>query len=145
MPDITLLTTMGLVHDTAGLNWGSNLRNHTRPYDAYIPIHIGTIRKYPNLFRPKLTRQTIINFRWDDGVIMQGLFEGNLTDVTTGNLYPKQISSYQHKDIMGKYFRRRLGLANNIKITMQHLLNYGRTTVTIDRIDSRNYSLDFHV
>jgi hypothetical protein len=145
MPDITLLTTKGQVHRTAGLNWGSNSRNHTRPIDAYIPIHIDTIRRNPGLFYPKLPQQTIINFHWDDGVVMQGLFEGNLPDARTGDIYPKQISSHPHKDILGKYFRSRLGLANNVLITLQDLQNYGRTTVTITRIDNNNYTLDFHV
>lgn len=145
MPDITLLNTKGQVHRTAGLNWGSNLNNHTRPIDAYIPIHIATIRNNPGLFRPKTTRQIVINFHWDDGTVMQGLFEGNLPDSRSNQVFPKQLSSHPHKDTLGRYFRKRLGLANNAVITLQHLLDYGRTTVTIDRIDATNYSLDFHV
>lgn len=145
MPDITLLTTTGQVHAAAGLNWGSNPNNHTRPIDAYIPIHIATIRRYPELFSPKSPNQTIINFHWDDGVIMPVLFEGSILDVITGNVYPKQISSYPHKDIMGRYFRNRLGIDLNARVTLQHLLNYGRTTVKITRIDPIHYSLDFHV
>lgn len=145
MPNITLLTTKGQVHTAGGLNWGSNPNNHTRPIDSYIPIHIGTIRRYPNLFTPKGTTQTVINFHWDDGTIMHGLFEGNLPDSTTGLIYPKQISSHPHKDTLGRYLRSRLGLATNTIITLQHLQNYGRTTVTIQRIDTTNYSLDFHV
>lgn len=145
MPDITLLTTRGQIHRTAGLNWGSNTRNHTRPFDAYIPIHINTIRINPGLFSPKLPVQNMINFHWDDGVIMPGLFEGNLHDGRTGNIYPKQISSHPHKDTMGRYFRQKLNIAFNQRITLQDLINYGRTTVTITRIDDSNYSLDFHV
>jgi hypothetical protein len=145
MPNITLLTATGQVHQIAGLNWGFNLQNHTRPVDAYIPIHINTIRTNPGLFRPKTARQSIINFHWDDGIVMQGLFEGNLPDARTGLVYPKQISSHPHKDIMGRYFRRRLSIANNVRITLQDLQNYGRTTVTIDRIDASNYNLDFDI
>ncbi|WP_428657698.1 hypothetical protein [Runella sp.] len=145
MPDITLLTKTGQVHGTAGLNWGSNLMNHTRPYDAYIPIHIRTIRNNPGLFSPKSPQQTVITFHWDDGVVMQGLFEGNLPDKITGNLYPKQISSHPHKDTLGIYFRNRLGLAPNHRINLGDLITYGRTTVTINRIDDTNYSLDFHI
>lgn len=145
MPDITLLTTRGQVHSTAGLNWGFNPLNHTRPVDAYIPIHIDTIRNNPGLFRPKTARQTIVNLHWDDGVVMPCLFEGNMTDVITGNVYPKQISSAHHKDILGIYLRRRLGIANNVRVTLQDLHNYGRTTVTIHRIDAANYTVDFHV
>ena len=145
MPDITLLTTRGDVHDFAGLNWGLNPRNHTRPLDAYIPIHIAAIRNNPGLFRPKTRTQTIINFRWDDGTRMQGLFEGTQTDRATGRIYPKQISSSPNKDTLGKYFRRRLGITTGRKILLQNLHNYGRTTVTITRIDASNYHLVFHV
>ena len=140
MPDITLLTKTGRIHRTGGLNWGSNALNHTRPYDSYIPIHIGSIRANPGLFARKQARQVTITFHWDDGTTMQGIFEGNGPDG-----YPKQISSWPSKDILGRYFRNRLGLANNRRISMQDLNNYGRTTVTINRIDARNYSLDFHV
>lgn len=136
--DITLLTKTGNMHRAGGLNWGSNAQNHTRPYDSYIPIHIGTIRTNPGLFYPKPANQQVVNFHWDDGVIMQGLFEGN-----GPNGYPKQISSTPHKDTLGKYFRTRLGLPHNQRITMQDLQNYGRTTVTIERIDNLNYNLDF--
>jgi hypothetical protein len=145
MPEITLLTATGQMHRTGGLNWGSNALNHTRPYDTYIPIHIGTIRANPGLFYPKPAVQQIINFHWDDGTIMQGLFEGNLPDIQTGLVYPKQISSTPHKDTLGRYLRNRLGLPANRRIAMNDLINYGRTTVTIEKIDDLNYSLDFSV
>ncbi|WP_282044393.1 restriction endonuclease PLD domain-containing protein [Winogradskyella flava] len=140
MPDITLLTRDGLMHRTGGLNWGSNALNHTRPYDSYIPIHIGTIRSNPGLFYRKPAVQQVVNFHWDDGVVMQGLFEGNGPDG-----YPKQISSTPNKDILGRYFRGRLGLPITRRISLNNLISYGRTTVTIERIDDLNYSLDFSV
>ncbi|MCK5028142.1 MAG: NgoFVII family restriction endonuclease [Bacteroidales bacterium] len=140
MPDITLLDANGNVHEIAGLNWGSNLQNHTTPIDAYIPIHIETIRRNPGLFDKKGPQQTIITLHWDDRTEMQVLFEGNGTDD-----YPKQISSHPYKNTMGAYLRQRIGVANNEIITMDHLNNYGRTTVTIQRIDATNYNIDFHV
>jgi len=140
MPEITLLSKAGAMHTTAGLNWGSNALNHTRAYDSYIPLHIETIRSYPNIFDKKPANPEIINFHWDDGTVMPGLFEGNGPDG-----YPKQISSHPHKDIMGKYFRQRLNLPSNRRISLQDLNNYGRTTVTIERIDRLNYRLDFSV
>lgn len=140
MPEITLLTRNGQMHSAGGLNWGGNALNHTRPYDSYIPIHIGTIRANPGLFYPKPIVQQLINFHWDDGTVMQGLFEGN-----GPNNYPKQISSTPHKDILGRYFRTRLGLPITRRISIDDLINYGRTTVTIERIDNFNYTLDFSV
>lgn len=140
MPEITLLTEQGEMHNAAGLNWGSNALNHTRPYDSYIPIHINTINANPGLFYHKPAVQQIVTFQWDDGVVMEGLFEGNGTQG-----YPKQISSTPHKDTLGKYFRQRLGLPENRRISMEDLENYGRTTVTLERIDDLNYTLDFSV
>lgn len=140
MPNFTLLTKKGEMHGTGGLNWGSNAINHTRPYDSYIPVHIADVRANPGLIDRKHPNQITINFHWDDGTIMQGIFEGNGSDG-----YPKQISSRPSKDVLGKYFRKRLGLPHNRRITLQDLVNYGRTTVTIIRIDVSNYSLDFHV
>jgi len=115
MPYITLLTTRGQVHDFAGLNWGLNPKNHIRPLDAYIPIHIDAIRNNSDLFPTKTRTQTIINFRWDDGTRMQGLFEGTQIDRATGRIYPKQISSSPNKDTLGKYFRRRIGISTGRK------------------------------
>lgn len=138
--NITLLTENGQMHRTGGLNWGANVLNHTRPYDSYIPIHIGTIRANPGLFYQKPNVQQVVNFHWDDGTIMQGLFEGNGSDG-----FPKQISSTPNKDTLGIYFRSRLGMPSNRRILLQDLINYGRTTVTIERIDDLNYQLDFSV
>lgn len=80
MPDITLLSSNGKVHKKAGLNWGSNPNNHTTPIDAYIPIHIKTVRNNPGLFDKKGVNQTVITLHWDDGTNMDVLFEGNGAD-----------------------------------------------------------------
>lgn len=140
MPEITLLTADGKMHHTAGLNWGSNALNHTRPYDSYIPIHIDTVDAHPGLFYPKPVVQQVITFHWDDGTVMHGLFEGN-----GSRGYPKQIASTPSKDILGKYLRARLGLPANRRISIDDLNAYGRTTVTIERIDDLNYTLDFSI
>ncbi len=139
-PELTLLTARGKMHTAGGLNWGSNALNHTRPYDSYIPIHIDFIKANPGLIDKKYVHQQIVNFHWDDGTDMEVLFEGNGSDG-----YPKQIASAHHKDILGKYFRRRLGLPANRRIEKEDLINYGRTTVTIQRVDASNYNVDFSV
>ncbi len=142
---LTLLTTSGTIHHTAGLNWGSNPNNHTRPLDAYIPIHIGSIRKYHPLFAPKSPVQVVQTLTWDDGTVMQALFEGNITDSRTGLVYPKQIGSTPNKNTMGQYFRGRLGVGPAHFITLQDLHNYGRTDVDITATGPNQYFVDFHV
>jgi hypothetical protein len=140
MPDITLLDAEGNIHETAGINWGTNLQNHTTPIDAYIPINIAEVRQNPGLFDLKGPQQVIVTLHWDDGEIMTAQFEGN----SVGE-YPKQLASTPHKNTMGAYLRRRFGIANNEIFTMEHLDNYGRRTVTIERIDATNYSMDISI
>ncbi len=61
---------------------------------------------------------------------MQGIFGGNGSDG-----YPKQLEFIPHKDILGRYFRN-MGLPNNRRISLEDLNNYGRTTVTLERINA---------
>ena len=143
MPILTLLTTRGQIHQAGGLNWGLNIRNHTRPFDAYIPIHIGTVRNNPGFFPPKQQRQQQLTFEWDDGTVMTGQFEGSQTDRNTGIVYPKQISSTPHKDILGIYLRNRLGVRGNRAITLADLARHGRSHVEMTRIGRNRYRLDF--
>lgn len=140
---LTLLTTKGQMHRAGGLNWGLNLANHTRRFDAYIPIHIGPIRQNPGFFPPKANPNPVLNFTWDDGTVMQGKFEGTQTDSRTGIDYPKNLSSYPNKDIMGLYLRRRLGINGPVAITIADLQRHGRTNVEILHLGGNNYSIDF--
>lgn len=142
MPLFTLLTATGLVHKTAGLNWGSNSKNHTRVFDAYIPLHIKTIRNNPG-FIPAKSSVNIIDIVWDDGFKMKGLFEGNIIDSKTGILYPKQISSYPNKDILGKYLRKRLSVVGTRPIIMADLAKYGRTHIEIIYLGKNQYRFNF--
>jgi len=144
MPLLSLLQDDGQIHQTAGLNWGSNSNNHTRRYDAYIPIKAADIRRNPDYYPPKQDLQSI-NLIWDDGVVMTGLLEGTYNDPNDGLEYPKQISSHPHKDTLGRYFRGRLGIIGNRPISKQDLINYGRTNVEITRIDETNYHLNFSI
>ena len=139
----TLLTTKGLVHKVGGLNWGSNSTNHTRLLDAYIPIHASTIKTNIGLIPQKNAFQHVV-LHWDDGIIMDGLFEGTYIERSTGLIYPKQISSFPHKNTLGIYFRRRLGIVGNRPIIMADLNAYRRSHVDIIHLGANNYSIDFH-
>lgn len=141
----TLLTTKGAVHSVGGLNWGSNSTNHTRILDAYIPIHLETTSRYAGFVTLKSTNQNqnLINVTGDDGIVMQCRFEGNITDKINGNKYPKQISSYPHKDTLGIYFRRRLNVLGTRPVVMRDLITYGRTDVEITHLGANNYNFNF--
>jgi hypothetical protein len=142
MPLQTLLTTKGLVHTVGGLNWGANAANHTRILDAYIPVHARTINTNIGLIPSKAAMQNIV-VTWDDGTVMNCLFEGTYVNRATGVIYPKQISSAPHKNILGIYLRGRLGVVGNRPIVMNDLTAYGRTNVNIIYHGGNQYSIDF--
>lgn len=153
---LTLLGRDGEVQNAAGLNWGQNPENHTRPNDAYIKIRTEDIRRFPDLFPPKqinpmrdgaLGRRQrhndAIEIIWDDGITMEGLLEANQT--INGIIYPKQISSFPIKSQMGEYFRTRLGVPFGQPVRKHHLVRYGRTDVTVSKISECIYKFDFSV
>lgn len=147
MPILTLLTADGKrVHDAAGLNWGFSKVAHVCKNDAYIPLHIKTIRKNYAFFNARnRTNNTPLVFEWDDGVTMTGLFEGTIPDNVTSQVYPKQISSHPQKDTLGIYIRKRIGVPLNTMVTLDDLQRYGRTDVEIKHLGGNRYSLDFHI
>lgn len=146
MAKLTLLTTKGDVHNAGGVNWGANPANHTTPLDAYIPLHIKTIRSNPGLIPPKQRGGHRIRIVWDDGIVMNCLFEGNIEDKQTGVMYAKQISSTPQKNTLGRYLRDRMGLGLTHFITLADLQHYGRTDIdlTFDPV-TNVYLADFHV
>lgn len=131
MPKLTLLTSAGNIHNTGGLNWGSNLKNHTRKYDAYIPIHLKTVRANPGFFNPKTTPNPVVQFVWDDGTVMHYKFEGTMFDNWSALNYPKQISPFPHKDELGRYLRKRIGIKGTRSVMKQDLTNYGRYDIDL--------------
>lgn|SRR5690606_6724175 len=145
MAKLTLLTTKGDVHNAGGVNWGANPANHTTPLDAYIPLHIGTIRNNPGLIPAKRQGGHHIKITWDDGVVMNCLLEGNLPDSKSGVAYAKQISSTPHKNTLGRYLRSRMGLGATHFITLRDLQRYGRTDIDLILVAPDHYTADFHV
>ena len=139
---------------TSGLNWGQNPNNHTRPNDAYIAIRTSHVRDCADLFPPKQSysldtrgrpqrHNDSVEIIWDDGVSMEGLFEGSQS---VGDLiYPKQISSFPVKSELGEYFRSRLGVPSGQPVRRHHLDAYGRTDVAVSLISEGVYKFDFSV
>jgi hypothetical protein len=153
---LSLVAKNGEVQNAAGLNWGQNPKNHTKPNDAYIKIRASDIRSHPDFFPPKLI--TPINadkrgkkFRhndpieiiWDDGITMEGLLEA--TQTINGIKYPKQISSFPIKSEMGEYLRHRLNVPLGQPVKRFHLDRYGRTDITVTKINEGLYKFDFSV
>lgn len=153
---LTLLARDGEVQNAAGLNWGQNPKNHTKPNDAYIKIRVEDIRQFPELFPPKQINPLHLDPRgriqrhnesieiiWDDGISMEGLLEGSqpIDDV----IYPKQISSFPAKSELGEYLRWRIGVPLGQPVRRFHLEKYGRTDISIEKIGEGIYRFDFSV
>jgi hypothetical protein len=153
---LTLLGRDGEVQNAAGLNWGQNPKNHTRPNDAYIKIRTEDIRSYPELFPPKQINPLQLDSRgreqrhndaveiiWDDAISMEGLLEG--TQEIDGVIFPKQLSSFPVKSELGEYMRKRIGVPLGQPVRRIHLERYGRTDITVEKIGEGIYRFDFSV
>ena len=128
------------VQRQAGLNWGFSNGNVCTA-DAYIALNKDFFRQNPNFFPPRSSTITVL---WDDGTRMTCLLEGS--QEVEGLEYPKQLSTYNDKSLLGVYLRTRLGVSNTHLITRNDLRNYGREDINI-YYDERNnvYHFDFSV
>ena len=137
MPNLELYSVRdGIVPTQSGLNW-CFADAHVNTEDAYIALTTAFFRNNPNFFPPQ---GTIINVEWDDGVKMSCLLEG--TQIINETIYPKQISSYNDKSIIGHYLRTRLNVGPEHLITMADLTRYGRNYVEVTNLGN-SYSFDF--
>lgn len=152
---MSLLDRGGNIHQKSGLNWMFS-EGHVSYNDAYITIKKDYIRQYPTLFPPKQDFTTmsniggrknrhndIVEIIWDDGFTMDALLEGSQEEY--GVKYPKQISSFPRKNILGEYIRHRLNIPSGEFITKEDLLRYGRTDIDVSLLNESVYYFDFSV
>jgi hypothetical protein len=117
------------VHGSSGLNWGQRDRRELN--QAYIPVASEIHRENPDFFPDLKVEFTIIT---DDGesfvcvVAQQG---------------KKAIQTTHDNSILGRYFRRRLGVPLGDKVKKEHLDRYGRDSVTIYKMNDDTYYMDF--
>lgn len=129
---LPLLDRTNNVHKRAGLNWGQ--RPNRERNQAYIPIprHIGR----SDFFPPK---KEVFTLMTDDGYVMQCVAQGNKeTDPI-----PKQLTTTNNNSEMGRYFRKRLGVPEGGFITKANLDTYGRSHVTVYKLDDGTYYMEF--
>jgi len=128
------------VQRQAGLNWRFS-KGNVCTADAYIALNKDFFIENLNFFPP---RRSMITVMWDDGARMTCLLEGS--QEVDGIEYPKQLSTYNDKSILGVYLRTRLGVSDIHLITRNDLRNYGREDINI-YYDERNniYHFDFSV
>lgn len=138
MPNLELYSVRdGCVQQQVGLNWCFSV-GHVSTEDAYIALTTNFFRENPDFF-PE--HGSIIVTRWDDGEIIECSIEGTqkIDDIT----FPKQISSYGDKSILGNYLRRRLVVSNTHRIDMEDLENYGKDYIEVTSSGNNEYYFDF--
>lgn len=126
---ISLLDRTGQVAPRSGLNWGQRPEQKRDPNQAYIrvPATIGRSDFFP------LTKQHFTMLTDDNKTLV----------CTIAQQGRKAIHSTLKNSDMGRYFRTRMGLRSGVFVTAKDLVQYGRTTVDIYKIDSETYYMDF--
>lgn len=119
------------IQEKAGLNWGQ--RDGREPNQAYIKVPSSVHSQDPEFFPPRDHQFTVIT---DDGHQM-------ICIVAQGGR--KALQSSENNSIIGVYFRNRLGVPLGTRVDPQDVLNYGRTSVRVYKIDNETYLMDFSV
>ncbi|MBO1914478.1 NgoFVII family restriction endonuclease, partial [Microvirga sp. 3-52] len=104
-----LLQNDSAIHERAGLNWGQ--REGREPNQAYIPVPTPFNRHNPDFF-PSLDES--FTMLTDDGQQL-------ICKMAQQNR--KAIHTTENNSIMGKYFRRRLGVSLGARVDSQDLIN----------------------
>lgn len=117
----------GEVHHRSGLNWGQ--RENRNPDQAYIPVPAGITRT--GLLPEKGVHFQVIT---DDG-------EAFICAVAQDG--GKAIETPHDNSILGKYFRRRLGLPEGSYVTKEHLISFGSNVVRMTKLNEDTYRLSF--
>lgn len=111
----------------SGLNWGQ--RPGREPNQAYIgvPAHLQS-----DLFLPR--KGVGFDLYTDDGYCFR---------CARAQDNGKAIESTSSNSLLGLYFRMRLGLESGAFVEEADLMKYGRTHVTISKIDNDKFFMDF--
>jgi hypothetical protein len=129
--DLPLIMTRpsdnGEVHQKSGLNWGQ--REGRNPDQAYIPIP-STVAK-EKFFPEKGVHFQVIT---DDG-------EAFICTVAQDG--DKALETPSDNSILGKYFRKKLGLASGAFIDKSHLNSFGSNVVRLYKDTDDCYRLSF--
>lgn len=125
---LSLLARNGQVHEGGGLNWQLDRKDKDA---AYIHVPARVLR---DVFFPEPGLR--FNVLCDDGVEMVMVCQGS------GG---KQLTTPQSNQILGRYFRKRLGLKSGVKVTLDDLNRYGKTYVTFYKKSQNLYYLDFAI
>lgn len=133
LPSVTIsfLGNNGDLPVRSGLNWGQRPEANREPNQGYIrvPSNIGRSDFFPDT-GVHFTIQTDDNKTLICSVAQEGR---------------KAIHTPHNNSLIGEYFRYRLGVPSGELVKKEDLIKYGRSTVTIYKLDNEAYYLDFSV
>jgi hypothetical protein len=127
LPLVQMTRNVGQVHEKSGLNWGQ--REGRNPDQAYIPIP--SLISGRGFFPPRGEHFQLIT---DDG-------ESFIATVAQDG--DKALETPHDNSLLGKYFRRRLGLSSGVFIETEDLNRFGSTGVVVEYIGEDLYRLVF--
>jgi hypothetical protein len=123
------------IPERSGLNWGQ--RDNREPNQAYIaiPAPVGRTDFFPqyNATGSSIERRyfTVVADDGEQFTMVRAQANG------------KALHTSDDNSILGRYFRKRLGLGDGSLIRYEDLVKYGRTYISIYKFDEETYYLDF--
>jgi hypothetical protein len=118
----------------SGLNWGFRPDHHRKDLNAaYVQLPPSVYKS--DFFPIRGTHFTVLT---DDG---KSLICTRAAKDERGH----QIETPHNNQLLGEYFRNRLGIPYGQRITKQDFERYGRSDVTFCKIDDETFEMDFSV
>ena len=126
---VSLLDRSGSLPARSGLNWGQRPEQNREPNQAYIRVPLSIARTD---FFPEIGRYFTLLTDDGEALVCVRAQQGG-----------KAIQTPQDNSILGRYFRKRLGIPSGDPVTAGHLNTYGRNQIEFFPIDSETYWMDF--
>jgi len=127
LPLVSMVKGELCVPKASGLNWGQ--RPGREQNQAYLPV-------------PAYIQRS--NFFPQSGVpFIIECDDGKLFECVRAQANGKAIESKKNNSLLGVYFRHRLDVIPGYMVKIQHLINYGRTSVDVFMVNEHKYYLDF--
>lgn len=128
---VSFLARTGNLPQRSGLNWGQRPEEGREPNQAYIRL---SSKIYNSDFFPE--RATHFTVMTDDGEILI---------CTRAQDNGKAIQTPHNNSILGKYFRKRLGISLGGPVLKSDLEKYGRSDIIFYKLDDETFYMDFSV
>ena len=142
---LSLLARDGTLPGRSGLNWGQRPELKREPNQAYIkvPVAVQRIDFFPArgvhfIIENQNIEKNLSNIDSTIGSNVNPIFFA-----TRAQDHGKAIESTENNSILGRFFRNKIGVPLGKPITLNHLINYGKTYVDFFKIDDETFLMDF--